>query len=222
MSLAAVLAYARSKLGYMESPAGSNNNMFSTYWGHPAEPWCADFICWALAMGGSLDVPMSAYTPTLHQNYVNAGRGGNAPRTGAIVFFQWPGDPVIGHVGVVESVRTDGSIVTIEGNTSGEQGGNGGEVWRQVRAAYIAGYGYPNYGTAPAPAPVTHVTRMLYLRNPYMQGADVAAVQRKVGVTADGWYGPNTTSKVRAWQGAHRLVADGVCGPLTLRAMGLA
>ena len=221
MSLAAVLGYARSKLGYTESPAGSNRNMFSTYWGHPAEPWCADFICWALAMGGSLDVPMSAYTPTLYQNYANTGRAGRTPRIGAVVFFQWPGDAVIGHVGVVESVRSDGSIVTIEGNTSGAQGGNGGEVWRQVRASYIAGYGYPRYGATPAPTPVTHVTRMLFLRNPYMQGADVMAVQRKVGAIADGWYGPATVSKVRTWQGNHRLVIDGVCGPLTLRAMGL-
>ena len=221
MSLAAVLGYARSKLGYMESPAGSNRNMFSTYWGHPAEPWCADFICWALAMGGSLDVPMSAYTPTLYQNYANTGRSGRTPRIGAVVFFQWPGDAVIGHVGVVESVRSDGSIVTIEGNTSGAQGGNGGEVWRQVRASYIAGYGYPRYGATPTPAPVTHVTRMLFLRSPYMQGADVMAVQRKVGAVADGWYGPNTASKVKTWQGAHGLVADGICGPLTLAKMML-
>ena len=221
MSLTAVLGNARSKLGYVETPPGSNRNMFSSYWGHPAEPWCADYACWALAMGGSLDVPMSAYTPTLYQNYVNVGRAGHAPRVGALVFFQWPGDYVIGHVGIVESVRSSSSIITIEGNTSGAPGGSGGSVWRQVRAAYIVGYGYPSYGTPPAPAPVTHITRMLYLRSPNMQGADVAAVQRKVGAVADGWYGPNTASKVRAWQSAHHLVSDGVCGPLTLAKMSL-
>jgi len=52
-------------------------------------------------------------------------------------------------------------------------------------------------------------------------GEAVRAVQRVVGVTADGVYGPRTTAAVVAWQAAHGLVADGEAGPLTLTAMGL-
>ncbi|WP_314647612.1 peptidoglycan DD-metalloendopeptidase family protein [uncultured Microbacterium sp.] len=40
-----------------------------------------------------------------------------------------------------------------------------------------------------------------------------AEIQRLVGANPDGIYGPDTTAKVRAWQGAHSLVADGVWGP---------
>lgn len=42
-----------------------------------------------------------------------------------------------------------------------------------------------------------------------------ADIQRLVGATADGVYGPDTTAKVAAWQGAHGLEADGVWGPLS-------
>src|SRR5207249_4164259 len=51
------------------------------------------------------------------------------------------------HVGLVEAVRADSSIVTIEGNTDERGGGSGGKVMRHVRRANIAGYGYPQYAS---------------------------------------------------------------------------
>lgn len=44
-------------------------------------------------------------------------------------------------------------------------------------------------------------------------GADVAEMQRIIGVTADGVFGPNTQRGVRRWQVAHGLNPDGVWGP---------
>jgi peptidoglycan hydrolase-like protein with peptidoglycan-binding domain len=41
----------------------------------------------------------------------------------------------------------------------------------------------------------------------------VVRVQRIVGTTADGVYGPNTKAKVLAWQKAKGIPADGVWGP---------
>ncbi|MGW9345580.1 peptidoglycan DD-metalloendopeptidase family protein [Streptomyces albidoflavus] len=42
---------------------------------------------------------------------------------------------------------------------------------------------------------------------------DVRLVQAVVGAATDGIYGPDTTAKVKAWQGARGLAADGVWGP---------
>ncbi|HET8600654.1 MAG TPA: peptidoglycan-binding protein [Segeticoccus sp.] len=53
------------------------------------------------------------------------------------------------------------------------------------------------------------------------RGAIVQAVQRIVGVTADGIFGPRTRSAVVSWQGRHGLVRDGIVGPRTAAAMGL-
>lgn len=51
--------------------------------------------------------------------------------------------------------------------------------------------------------------------------AKVKEVQRKVGVEADGDYGPKTKGAVTDWQRSHGLSADGVAGPATMKAMGI-
>ncbi len=53
------------------------------------------------------------------------------------------------------------------------------------------------------------------------RGGGVADLQRKLGITADGVFGPQTTRALRRWQRRHGLTADGVAGPMTRRAMGL-
>lgn len=55
-----------------------------------------------------------------------------------------------------------------------------------------------------------------------VQSADtVRALQQKLGVSADGVYGPKTRAAVRRFQRAHGLAVDGVAGPRTLAALGV-
>lgn len=46
-------------------------------------------------------------------------------------------------------------------------------------------------------------------------GRPTQQIQALVGAAQDGIYGPDTTAKVKAWQGAHGLTADGIWGPLS-------
>ena len=52
-------------------------------------------------------------------------------------------------------------------------------------------------------------------------GGGVRALQRMLGLTADGVFGPQTEAAVRRFQRRHGLVADGVVGPMTRRALGM-
>ena len=52
-------------------------------------------------------------------------------------------------------------------------------------------------------------------------GDSVRALQQKLGITADGVYGPRTRAAVKRFQRAHGLAVDGITGPQTLAALGL-
>ena len=52
-------------------------------------------------------------------------------------------------------------------------------------------------------------------------GYDVKAVQRKLGITADGVAGPQTRRAIKRFQKRNGLTVDGVVGPQTLAALGL-
>ncbi len=63
---------------------------------------------------------------------------------------------------------------------------------------------------APAGIDMTTVVRV------GSRGETVKAVQAKLGLTADGAFGPGTERAVKAWQAANGLTADGIVGPKTL------
>ena len=54
-----------------------------------------------------------------------------------------------------------------------------------------------------------------------LKGAPVKRLQEKLGIAADGDFGPGTEAAVRAFQEANGLAVDGIAGPDTFSAMGL-
>lgn len=54
-----------------------------------------------------------------------------------------------------------------------------------------------------------------------LAGEPVTILQQKLGVTADGEFGPGTEKALRDYQSAHGLSVDGIAGPDTFAAMGL-
>jgi hypothetical protein len=151
---AAILATARRELGVVESPPNSNHTKFGVFYGMDRVAWCAIYVWWVFqhTPGAEQLIPKTAYTPTFANWFRKQGRWGTSPRPGAVVFFDFPNDGVnrISHVGIVEAVNRDGSVICLEGNTSPGVAGSqrdGGGVYRRTRKTGIVGYGYPAYAT---------------------------------------------------------------------------
>lgn len=154
-----VLDVARGELGTREDSSG---RVKYAAWYDPklnGQAWCAMFACWVFdrAGGGTL-IPRAAYTPTFWQWFVDRKQGDRQPRPGDLVFYNWP-DSInrVQHVGIVEAVNPDGTITTIEGNTTSGQAGDqshGGGVWRRRRSqSAVVGYGHPAFAAPPVAVP---------------------------------------------------------------------
>jgi surface antigen len=229
---ARVIQVARSQLGYREGR--NNDTKYGRWYGANHQPWCAMFVSWiAAATGATAIIPKHAYTPSGAKWFKDRGRWGTRPRIGAIVYFNFPGDGVdrISHVGIVEKVNADGSIITIEGNTndSGSREGNG--VYRKQRKVGIVGYGYPAYATAttPFPLPADHAfgrggrgnTLVHDGTRSTQDAASVKRIQRKLGGKVTGFYGPLTHARMVARQIAWGWKPNGRVGIKAWRRLGL-
>lgn len=71
--------------------------------------------------------------------------------------------------------------------------------------------------TPKPPVKVPTYKRLLLLKKPMMRGNDVKLVQKKLGVPADGIYGPITRKAVITFQRKKRIAVDGIVGPQTWR-----
>jgi peptidoglycan hydrolase-like protein with peptidoglycan-binding domain len=200
------------------------------------EPWCAMFLSYCLYNSG---LPLKittdkgfAYCPYGRTWFMNKGWWYTTPQIGDLVFYDREGDGVADHVGIVEKINADGSIMTIEGNTGMGNDSNGGQVMRRKRSDAIMGYGRPNYDSIGSVTPSSSPThplwpgRYIILTSPNAEGSDVLMWQRQMihrgwtlgsgGTTGkgdDSIFSENDHDALIKFQEQKGLEVDGKIGP---------
>jgi len=151
VTAARVLEVARRELGVAESPPNSNRQKYGKAYGWDGQPWCAQFVWYVLTQAGcGALIPKTASTVVMRDWYMKRGQWHTSgPQPGDLVFFKFSGNSnPVNHVGLVEAVEPGGTLITIEGNTSGSAAGdqrNGGMVARKRRASNVVGFARPAY-----------------------------------------------------------------------------
>jgi hypothetical protein len=140
-----------SMIGIAETQLGNiGGEPYWSWYGFSSRvEWCACFVSWCAEQCGFLE---SGVLPKFSSCEVGIGwfkdreqwrERGYTPAPGDLIFFDWEGDGVSDHVGIVE--KAEGNTVhTIEGNTSDS-------VARRSYAlgsVKIMGYGLPVYADA--------------------------------------------------------------------------
>ncbi len=136
------------------------------------------------------------------------------PSSGDVVFYDWNSDGVSNHVGIVEKVNANGSIVAIEGNKDNQ-------VKRVDCSHGIMGYGRPPYKGDDVPPLLLPVWegRYIQLTSPYMDGSDVLLWQRQMiyrgwNLDADSVFDERDEMVLKQFQQQKGLKVDGVIGPI--------
>jgi CHAP domain/Putative peptidoglycan binding domain len=241
-----VIEIARNEIGYTESPPDSNLNKFGEWYGMNGDQWCAIFASYCFYKAG-LPLPVTeakgfAYCPSGVQWFKSKGQFFDTPEVGDVVFFDWYPNSHhcrddqdkkcsdAWHVGIVESVHNDGSMTSIEGNTSSEENdGNGGMVMRQKRdSLFWYGFGRPSYSDHAVLPRVAHSQwsgRYITLTSPFVKGNDVRLWKQQM--IARGWnlgsgdddvFDRKADEVLRKFQAEKGFKADGKIGELSWNA----
>lgn len=146
-----VLSVAANEIGVKEQPANSNNVKYNDWFYEGPNhnyAWCMAFIQWVFAHA-NLPLPVKTASCSVLARYAKTHKQWITQdfKPGDIVFFDWTGNrKSTVHTGIVESVNKNGTVVTIEGNTSYDDQSNGGCVMRRIRSIkFITGAYRPWY-----------------------------------------------------------------------------
>lgn len=200
MTASKALAWAASQIGYSRwddpLPGSVYGRWYAAkhgaYYGESGVPFCAMFASWCLTDDdGNSVIPGGdfAYVPYGISAARAAGQlvdpSNAAP--GDLICFDWDGDGVADHVGLVEA-NYGSWVQTIEGNTSSGAAGsqsNGGGVYRRSRDwDSVCAVIRPYYSDAATGSSGGYT--------------DITGIQRAVGADADNVLGPDTTRRVYA------------------------
>lgn len=118
--MADILTVAKAQIG--QGPAtyrGWYERLFEPSWAGQSWAWCAGFASWCVAHSDTPNaIRLRAYVPYLVTDAKAAGTWTQTPKSGDLVIFDWERDGLTDHVGIVEQVYADGSIVAVEGNAA--------------------------------------------------------------------------------------------------------
>jgi len=156
MDVNTILSTAAKYVGIVESPSNSNNVMFNTaYYGRAVSgddyPWCCTFIWYLFNINGASDLFCGGTKVASSRVVLAYAKAHNqfakdVYQPGDLVLFNFAGGSIPEHIGIVISGNSNGTINTIEGNTSNINQANGGEVMRKVRnTSSIVGAYRPQY-----------------------------------------------------------------------------
>lgn len=222
------LDYLSNHIGLKEVPGPQHNPLIVEWgqqsgigwWNNDEDAWCAVAVNGALVNSG-----YPSTRSALARSFTRYGTRLSRPVRGAIVVFPRGSNPLYGHVGIVESVRSDGTVVIVNGNS-------GNAVRRSVfRTASILpdGIRWPPGAVAPTDAmPVTSDAplgeRTLQLGS---RGDDVEQLQRDLNVLnyqleTDGIFGGRTRDAVVRFEIRRGLKGDGIADPAMLAALNAA
>ncbi len=119
-----MVALAQKEIGVKEEPMGSNDGTRIKEYrtataGSGVGPWCAYFTSWLAKSAGAPVGEAGQGFGSVDALYAWAQRTGKAVQNGPGVKPN-PGDLIVWdeHIGMVESVDADGTVHTIEGNSS--------------------------------------------------------------------------------------------------------
>lgn len=144
-----VVALAKNEVGYQESPRGSNQTKFADIAGHTnGQLWCSTFVSAILTKAGhhQADLVTPSTVQTLN-NFRDLDAVGTEPKVGAIVFFHFgrANNQEVDHNAIVKD-WTDTELISIDGNTSGDNDSNGGQVAVRSRGYdVVKWFAYPEY-----------------------------------------------------------------------------
>lgn len=253
-----VLNIARGEIGYSrwtDPEQGTKYGRYfrdvlkwGSYYGDNGVPYCGMFVSWVFDKAGATCAGLpGAYTPTMLANGKKAGKAVaiKDAKPGDVVYFDWEGDGVTDHVGIVES--NNGSYLTcIEGNTTGTNGKSGG-VNRRTRAySTVSGVIRPDYSGSSVSNPPTTSTPTTSGDKIAVDGqwgnATTRKLQQVLGTYIDGYidgqsrvdfnkcnkgglltstfrFGSGGSPCIKALQKKVGTKADGYIGPDTIRAL---
>lgn len=228
-----VLAVARRYLGVKEQPAGSNHQQFGVWYGCDYQPWCAMFASYCLYVAGyrfpDATTPKGfSYCPSIVAWGKKHGRISRTPHLGDLAVAVNGSRPH--HVEIVSRKPAgDGTFTSIGGNTGPANLSNGGEVLEHshtIGSSWV--FVSPFYDQPAASSKQPHtigspIRRNLALTSPLTTGNDVGWVEnrlRQLGYLpktyrASKRYSRTVHDAVVHFQRDHKLVTDGVCGPVT-------
>ena len=200
-----------------ESQKGNKGTKYCKAYGVPkGTAWCVIFLWWTFKECNASKLfcngEKTAWVPTVDEwgkkskLIVKKDSG----KQGDIIVFDWGNDGTRDHVGLIVKKNKDGSYTTIEGNTSG------GIVANKTRYQ----------------KDIYHIIRPKYepeKKEPYnlkrklkkgMTGDDVKHLQKQLGVTTDGIFGPATEKALTKYQKGKGWKPSKKCGKKTAHSFG--